>query len=83
MTSYRFFKTAATSAQYYFRFPIVDATVFGRSKSIRKPNLVDIRKSIRRHISAASDPTLVKCGMLTHDNYGDEIRIEIEKKMTD
>jgi len=33
---------AAAAAQYYFRFPFVDVTVFRRSTSISKPNVVDI-----------------------------------------
>jgi len=31
-------------AQYNFRFLPVDAAVFGRSKSISKPNFVDIHQ---------------------------------------
>jgi len=43
MTSHRFFKMVAAALQYYFWFPIlVNATVFGRSKSISKQNFVDI-----------------------------------------
>ena len=42
MTSYRFFKMAAAVAQYYFRFRIFDVLAFRRSKSINKPNFVDI-----------------------------------------
>ena len=42
ITSYRFIKMAATSAQYYFWFCIVDIAAFRRSKSMSKPNFVDI-----------------------------------------
>ena len=48
MTSYRFFKMAAAVAQYYFRFRIFDVLAFRRSKSINKPNFVDING---QHIS--------------------------------
>jgi len=41
MRSYRFFKMAATGAQYYFRFVFVDVNAFRMSKSISKPNFVD------------------------------------------
>ena len=43
MTSYPFLKMAAATAKYYFRFRIfVDVTAFRRSKSISKPNFVEI-----------------------------------------
>jgi len=42
MMSYLFLKMAAATAKYYFRFLFVDVTVFRRSKSISKPNFVQI-----------------------------------------
>ena len=45
MTSYRFFKMAVAAAQYYFQFRICwrrDVTAFRKSKSISKPNFVNI-----------------------------------------
>ena len=42
MTSYPFRKMAAATAEYYFRFRTVDVTAFRRSKSISKPNFVEI-----------------------------------------
>ena len=42
MTSYRFFKMAALPLNTTSGFPLVDATVFEKSKSIGKPNFVDI-----------------------------------------
>jgi len=42
MTSYPFFKMAAATAEYYFGFVSVDDTAFRRSKSISKPNFVEI-----------------------------------------
>ena len=42
MTSYPFLKMAAAMAEYYFQFVSVDVTAFRRSKSISKPNFVEI-----------------------------------------
>jgi len=45
MTSYPFLKIAAATAKYYFWFricSIVDVTAFRMSKSISKPNFVNI-----------------------------------------
>ena len=41
-TSYQFVKMAAAIAKYNFRFVFVDVTAFRRSKSISKPNFVEI-----------------------------------------
>jgi len=42
MMSYWCFKMADAAAQYYFRFVFVDITAFRWSKSVTKPNSVDI-----------------------------------------
>jgi len=42
MMSYPFLNMAAATAKYYFRFVFVDVTAFRRSKSISKPNFVQI-----------------------------------------
>ena len=46
MTSYPFLKMAAVAAQYYSGFAFVDVAAFRRSKSMSKPNFVDISQLV-------------------------------------